>query len=142
MTDLRHVRIKTLHATNHELLTIASHAQCDADRSVDCLTPIPAHMLPDVSSSALSAHHDAHVIWSSWHHGGEYAAYAVGDEDLLHHCSLTDNERERLTLDIRRADVYGENVYVVAQCTAQSPLAELPSSRLKCAGLLFVRRDY
>lgn len=78
------------------------------------------------------------VVWSRWHSGAETAFFTVGDASLLERCELTDTERERLMLTIRKAATHQEHVYAVAAKQEKPGLRGLPRE-LECLGLIFYR---
>lgn len=74
--------------------------------------------------------------WSRWHKGAEIAWYIVGDDTLLERCELTDNEREGLSLMVRKAVSQHEKIYIVATKVEKTRSRTLPR-QLTCLGLVF-----
>ena len=79
------------------------------------------------------------TFWSSWHYGGHFQFFAVGLTDLMMACDLTENERESLILQTRRASVHNEKVSLVVSGKLKEQPHSVPTHSLTCNGLLFIR---
>lgn len=69
-------------------------------------------------------YHDAHGITiASWHHGAHYQTVISGrPETILHYVTMTENERERYTLECIQQNAAGNEVLAVAVLYGAQPV--------------------
>ncbi len=96
--------------------------------------------LPTVRAAAIGSKSTDDAAWGVWHYGASFMMYGAGAEPLLDRCDLTQNERERSTLLMRRAETYGEQVLVVVSHLSAKQPTNLPK-QIDCLGLVFCPKD-
>ena len=130
------VSVRLVDGNSSSLLEAATHIlkTCEHITVGEVLSTL--HNLPVVRSRPINSGTTAHFSWNEWHHGQHFKLCAAGDETLLQRCALTDTEREQLSLAIRRAGTYEQEICVVASAITVTSSEKLPHN-MTCIGIIF-----
>lgn len=128
----------SLYASRDEMISAAHNALLNNDEpGLQSLK----NSLPPSKSTALSPISSGNqtISWSTWHNGGDYTTFWCGDiTAMLHHADLTDNEREQVMLEARKAISRGLIAYAVGS-SLTSFLPARPEHNIEQVGLIFVK---
>lgn len=128
----------SLYASRSDVITAAHNALLNNDepglRSLRNSLPPSKNMAHSPINSGSQT-----ISWSTWHNGSDYTTFWCGDiTAMLHHADLTDNEREQVMLEARKAISRGLIAYAVGS-SLTSFLPARPEHNIRQIGLVFVK---